>query len=268
VDGLVPWRQRKALAHRIGVVFGQRTQLWWDLPLLDSLDLLRHVYRVPADRYRANLDRFRELLDLDPFLDTPVRQLSLGQRMRGDLAAALLHDPPILYLDEPTIGLDVVAKARVLDFLATINRDRGVTVLLTTHDMDDIEKLCRRLLILDHGRLVYDGEMTTIRDRFGTHRTLVVDLDLDATPAGDDGGDGSLADLGLPGTETVRIDGPRHWVRFDRSLVSAADVIAAVVARARVQDLRVEEPAIEVIIRHIYERGVDPMDPAGAAGQP
>ena len=268
VDGLVPWRQRKALAHRIGVVFGQRTQLWWDLPLLDSLDLLRHVYRVPADRYRANLARFRDLLDLDPFLDTPVRQLSLGQRMRGDLAAALLHDPPILYLDEPTIGLDVVAKARVLDFLATVNRDRGVTVLLTTHDMDDIEKLCRRLVILDHGRLVYDGEMSTIRDRFGTHRTLVVDLDYQI-----DAGDGEtappdiLANLGLPGTETIQVEGPRHWVRFDRSLVSAADVIAAVVARARVQDLRVEEPSIEAIIRHIYERGVAAPEPAGASGQ-
>jgi len=272
VDGLVPWRQRKALAHRIGVVFGQRTQLWWDLPLLDSLDLLRHIYRIPTDRYRANLDRFRDLLDLDPFLDTPVRQLSLGQRMRGDLAAALLHDPPILYLDEPTIGLDVVAKARVLDFLATVNRDRGVTVLLTTHDMDDIEKLCRRLIILDHGRLVYDGEMATIRDRFGTHRTLVVDLDLDLDltgPSDPTDGDpvsgGALADLGLPGTETIQVDGPRHWVRFDRSLVSAADVIAAVVARARVQDLRVEEPSIEAIIRHIYERG---FEPAGTVTRP
>jgi len=270
VDGLVPWRQRKRLAGRIGVVFGQRTQLWWDLPLIDSLDLLRHVYRVPADRFRANLDRFRELLDLDPFLATPVRQLSLGQRMRGDLAAALLHDPPILYLDEPTIGLDVIAKARVLDFLAAVNRDRGVTVLLTTHDMDDIEKLCRRLMILDHGRLVYDGELATIRDRFGTHRTLVVDLDLDLEL--DRGaGDGlagphpadPLADLGLPGVETVRIDGPRRWVRFDRSLVSAAEVIAAVVARTHVSDLRVEEPSIEAIIRHIYERGVGADAPAG-----
>ncbi len=270
VAGLDPSRRRIELAKRIGVVFGQRSQLWWDLPLRDSFDLLRHIYEVPAARHRANVEAFTELLDLGPFLDTPVRQLSLGQRMRGDLTAALLHDPEILYLDEPTIGLDVVAKARVLDFLATVNRDRGVTVLLTTHDMDDIEKLCRRLIILDHGRLVYDGEMATIRDRFGTHRTLVVDLDLDLTGSSDPtGGDpvsgGALADLGLPGTETIQVDGPRHWVRFDRSLVSAADVIAAVVARARVQDLRVEEPSIEAIIRHIYERG---FEPAGTATRP
>lgn len=133
--GLVPWRQRRALARRIGVVFGQRTQLWWDLPLIESLSLLRHIYRVPAARFAANLKGFRDLLELDPFLGTPVRQLSLGQRMRGDLVSALLHDPEILYLDEPTMGLDVVAKQRVRDFLLGMNRERALTVLLTTHDM-------------------------------------------------------------------------------------------------------------------------------------
>src|SRR5687768_16414261 len=185
VDGLVPWKQRKQLARRIGVVFGQRTQLWWDLPLIDSLELLRHVYRVPAERFRANLDAFRDLLDLDPFLQTPVRQLSLGQRMRGDLAAALLHDPPLLYLDEPTIGLDVVAKARVRTFLAEINREREVTILLTTHDLADVEHLCRRLAIIDHGRLIYDGGLAEIRERFGTHRTLVVDIETDGRRDGE-----------------------------------------------------------------------------------
>src|SRR5881396_2619862 len=142
VFGMVPHRRRKQVAQRIGVVFGQRTQLWWDLPLIDSLELLRYVYRVPAERYARNISRLRDLLDLDPFLRTPVRQLTLGQRMRGDLAAALLHDPEILYLDEPTIGLDVVAKARIRDFLLALNAERGVTVLLTTHDMDDVETLC------------------------------------------------------------------------------------------------------------------------------
>src|SRR5215831_12684452 len=144
VLGQVPYRRRKQVAQRIGVVFGQRTQLWWDLPLIDSLELLRYVYRVPTERYAHNIQRLRSLLDLDPFLHTPVRQLSLGQRMRGDLAAALLHDPEILYLDEPTIGLDVVAKARIREFLLMINAERGVTVLLTTHDMDDVETLCPR----------------------------------------------------------------------------------------------------------------------------
>src|SRR5919108_4494835 len=180
VAGLVPWRQRRALARCIGAVFGQRTQLWWDLPLIESLTLLRHIYRVPAPRFDANLQVFRDLLDLDGFLDTPVRQLSLGQRMRGDLAAALLHDPEILYLDEPTIGLDVVAKQRIRDFLRRMNRERGVTLLLTTHDMADVEQLCSRLLIIDHGRLLYDGSLDAIRERFGTERTLVVDLAEDA----------------------------------------------------------------------------------------
>ncbi|HLZ07756.1 MAG TPA: ATP-binding cassette domain-containing protein, partial [Chloroflexota bacterium] len=132
VDGLVPYRRRKEVARKIGVVFGQRTQLWWDLPLIESLDLLHHIYRVPENRYESNLKMFRELLELDSFLGTPVRQLSLGQRMRGDLAAALLHDPEIVYLDEPTIGLDVVAKHRIRGFLREINRERGVTVLMTT----------------------------------------------------------------------------------------------------------------------------------------
>src|SRR5207302_7392469 len=139
------------------VVFGQRTQLWWDLPLADSFTLLRYIYRVPEERYRASLARFVDLLDLGPVLNTPVRQLSLGQRMRGDLAAALLHEPEILYLDEPTIGLDVVAKHRVRDFLTEINRQDGATVLLTTHDMSDVEQLCSRVLIIDHGTLLYDG---------------------------------------------------------------------------------------------------------------
>ena len=177
VAGLEPSRQRIQLARRIGVMFGQRIQLWWDLPLLDSFQLLRHIYKVPEDRYRANLDRFRELLALDDFLHTPVRQLSLGQRVRGELTAAMLHDPEIVLLDEPTIGLDVVAKERVREFLTEINAERGVTVLLTTHDLDDIERLCSRLLVIDHGRLIYDGDVDTLKQRYGGERVLVVDLE-------------------------------------------------------------------------------------------
>ena len=157
VAGLEPSRKRIELARRIGAMFGQRIQLWWDLPLHDSFELLRHIYRVPADRHRANLARFREVLELDPFLDTPVRQLSLGQRIRGELTAAMLHGPELLFLDEPTIGLDVVAKQRVRDFLVEINREDGVTVMLTTHDLGDIERLCNRLLVIDHGSLIWDG---------------------------------------------------------------------------------------------------------------
>jgi ABC-2 type transport system ATP-binding protein len=265
VDGLVPWKQRKQLARRIGVVFGQRTQLWWDLPLIESLELLRYVYRVPVERFQANLAAFRELLDLDPFLATPVRQLSLGQRMRGDLAAALLHDPPLLYLDEPTIGLDVVAKARVRTFLAEINRERGVTILLTTHDLADVEHLCRRLAIIDHGSLIYDGGLEEIRARFGTHRTLVVDLDEAEGDEGGGGGRRGAQDLSssplsplvpLAGVEEVKRDGPRRWLRFDRRAVSAADLIATVAARQRILDVAIEEPAIEEIVRRIYEEGL------------
>jgi ABC-2 type transport system ATP-binding protein len=248
VAELVPSEQRRDLARKIGVVFGQRTQLWWDLPLIESLDLLHHIYRVPEKRYHANLDAFRELLELDPFLNTPVRQLSLGQRMRGDLAAALLHDPEIVYLDEPTIGLDVVAKHRIRGFLRQINRERGVTVLMTTHDVGDIEKLCSRLLIVDHGRLLYDGGLDQIRERFGTDRHLVVDL-----------AEGDLSD-GVPlltaHAVQVRADGPRRWLRFSRQDTTAPELIAAVAAGHRVLDISIEDTAIEEIIRRIYETGI------------
>jgi ABC-2 type transport system ATP-binding protein len=253
VLGQVPHRRRKQVAQRIGVVFGQRTQLWWDLPLIDSLELLRYVYRVDAERYNRNLRRMCDLLDLDPFLRTPVRQLSLGQRMRGDLAAALLHDPQILYLDEPTIGLDVVAKHRVRDFLREINRRDGVTVLLTTHDMADVEQLCSRLLIIDHGTLLYDGSLDGMLERLGTERTLVVDL-VDNCPD----------TLQVPCAREVRADGPRRWLQFNRSATSAAELIAEVAARYPLRDLTIEEPDIETIVRRIYEQGLD-STPLGAA---
>ncbi len=245
VAGLDPTRQRRVLAARIGAVFGQRTQLWWDLPLIDSLELLRHIYRVPAARFAENLVAFRDILGLDEFLQTPVRQLSLGQKMRGDLAAALLHDPDILYLDEPTIGLDVVAKGRIREFLLEINRTRGVTVLLTTHDMADIAHLCARMMIIDHGHLLYDGSVEAIRDRYGTERTLVVDLETDES--------GPLA--GLP-AEEVRADGLRRWLRFRRADVTAAELIAMVSARYGIRDLTIEEPEIEDIVRRIYQEGM------------
>jgi ABC-2 type transport system ATP-binding protein len=240
VAGLDPSRQRIELARRIGVVFGQRSQLWWDLPLRDSFDLLRHIYRVPADRHRATLERFTELLGLGAFLDTPVRQLSLGQRMRGELTAALLHDPEVVFLDEPTIGLDIVAKAAVREFLAEVNRERGVTVLLTTHDLADIERLCSRLLIVDHGRLIWDGGLDELKQRYGQERTLVVDLEEPAPP------------LEIPGARVVRVEGPRQWLAFRRDETSASELTAAVAARARLVDLAIEETQIEEIVRRIY----------------
>ena len=242
VGGLEPSKQRIQLARRIGAMFGQRVQLWWDLPLIESFELLRHIYGVPADRFRQNLATYRDVLDLDPFLQTPVRQLSLGQRVRGELSAVMLHDPEILFLDEPTIGLDVVAKERVREFLATMNRERGVTVLLTTHDLADIERLCSRILMIDRGRLIYDGTVDELLERYGTERTLVVDLEQPSAP------------LDVAGATVVRVDGPRQWLRFRRSETSAAQVTAAVAAQAPLLDLAIEEPDIEEVVRRIYSR--------------
>jgi ABC-2 type transport system ATP-binding protein len=184
VDGRDPSRERVDVARRIGVVFGQRTQLWWDLPLADSFALLRHVYRVPAADHRRRLAHLTDLLDIGPFLATPVRQLSLGQRMRGELVAALLHDPPILFLDEPTIGLDVVSKEAVRGFLAELNRERGTTVLLTTHDLVDVERLCDRLLIIDRGRVIEDGTVESIKGREATLEHVVRRIYLDGAARG------------------------------------------------------------------------------------
>jgi ABC-2 type transport system ATP-binding protein len=243
VGGLTPHRQRVAHVRRIGVVFGQRTQLWWDLPTIESFELLRHIYKIPLERYQANLRRFTDLLELGPFLATPVRQLSLGQRMRADLAAALLHDPSILFLDEPTIGLDVVARERIRGFLSEINRERGVTLLLTTHDLADITRLCPRVILIDHGQVIYDGALEALRAQFGRWRTLVVDLaDTTLEPQ-------------VAQAELVRREGPRAWLRFDRTTTTAAELIAAVAAAYPVRDLTLEEPEIEAIVRGIYEGG-------------
>ncbi|WP_037972798.1 ABC transporter ATP-binding protein [Streptomyces sp. NRRL WC-3742] len=239
VAGVDPARERVALARRIGVVFGQRTTLWWDLPLRDSFELARRIYRVPDGRYRENLDRCVELLDLAALLDTPVRQLSLGQRMRGDLAAALLHDPQVLYLDEPTIGLDVISKGRVREFLREVNRERGTTVLLTTHDLTDIEQLCDRVMVIDHGRVVYDGGLDGLHATGLSERTLVVDL-AEARPP-----------IEVSGARVVKVDGPRQWLAFPAQ-DSAAPIVAAVAARYPLVDLSVREPAIEDVIARMY----------------
>ncbi|MEV7547498.1 ATP-binding cassette domain-containing protein [Streptomyces sp. NPDC089915] len=240
VAGIDPSRERMRLAHRIGVVFGQRTTLWWDLPLKDSYGLMRRMYRIPADRFRENLDRCVDRLDLAALLDVPVRQLSLGQRMRGDIAAALLHDPEVLYLDEPTIGLDVVSKARVRGFLRQLNEELGTTVLLTTHDLQDIEQLCERVMVIDHGRLMYDGALGGLHAMGeGGERTLVVDLERE------------LAPLEVEGARVVRVEGPRQWLAFP-ARDSAAPLVAAVAARYPLLDLSVREPDIEDVIARMY----------------
>jgi ABC-2 type transport system ATP-binding protein len=239
VAGLEPQRDRVALARRIGVVFGQRTTLWWDLPLRDSFDLLQKIYRTDPARHRDNLDRYVDLLDLRDLLEAPVRQLSLGQRMRGDIVAALLHDPEILFLDEPTIGLDVISKGRLREFLRALNAERGTTLVLTTHDLQDIEALCDRVIVIDHGTTVYDGTLAGLHQRGGSTRTLVVDLVDEAPP------------IDVPGAVTRRVEGPRQWLAFPAD-ASAAPLVAAVAAAYDVADLSIQEPAIEDVIRELY----------------
>jgi len=241
VNNRVPWRERKEHVADIGAVFGQRTTLWWDLPVIESLDLLQHIYRIPVDRFRQNLADFNELLDLEPFLNTPVRSLSLGQRMRADICAALLHDPQVLFLDEPTIGLDVVAKERIRQFILHINQKKGTTVLLTTHDLSDVEKLCERIMIIDHGKLLFDGALETLRSRFGGKRELVVDFAED------------YAELLIESAEIVRQDGKRVTYQFARQEITASELISALSARFRIRDLEVREPDIEETVRRIYE---------------
>lgn len=241
VNGRVPWQERRAHVSEIGAVFGQRTTLWWDLPVIDSLELLRHMYRVPHQRFDQNLAEFRNLLELDDFLHTPVRSLSLGQRMRADLCAAFLHDPALIFLDEPTIGLDVVAKERIRNFIRDINYQRGTTILLTTHDLSDVEKLCKRVMILDQGRLLFDGALEAIKDRFGGVRHLVVDFDED------------YSEVSVKGAQIGQRSGRRVRYHFERDTVSASELIGRISARFRIRDLEVRQPAIEETIRRIYE---------------
>jgi ABC-2 type transport system ATP-binding protein len=239
VAGVDPSRHRLKLAKRIGVVFGQRTTLWWDLPLKDSFAVLQKMYDVPRARHAENLATFVELLDLGDLLDVPVRQLSLGQRMRGDIAAALLHDPEIVYLDEPTIGLDIISKARLREFLQQVNSERRTTVILTTHDLDDIEALCSRVMVIDHGHKVYDGTLTGLRSSQSAPRTLVVDLA------------SSMEPITIDGADVLKVDGPRQWLSFPAS-TSAAPLVAQVAARYPLVDLSVAEPTIEAVIAKIY----------------
>jgi ABC-2 type transport system ATP-binding protein len=245
VCGLDPVRERRELARRIGVVFGQRSQLWWDLPLVESFDLHGAIHRVPAARYRERLDECVELLDMGGFLRTPVRQLSLGQRMRGEVTAALLHSPELLVLDEPTIGLDLTSKERLRSFLSEVNARGDVTLLLTTHDLPDVERLCRRVVVIDQGRVLVDDELAVLRQRFPGHRALVVELMAPAPPL-----------LGLTGVVdvTVEAQGLRQRLEFSPGATTAAELIAAVAQHVELRDVSVFEPSIEDLVRTIYLR--------------
>ncbi len=250
VGGLVPWEQRERNALQIGVVFGQRTQLWWDLPLGDSLKLIGKLYRVDATRYQRNLERLVDLLGLDEFLDRPVRQLSLGQRMRGDLAAAMLYEPRVLYLDEPTVGLDVVAKERMRQFVEDVNRDAGTTIMLTTHDLADVERLCKRIIFIARGSVLYDGSVNELKRRYAPYRQLEITLAPDSDLDG-----GEPVRLDVPGAEVVGQDAGRVVIRFDPQLVAVPDLISAVIASHPVSDISIVEPDLEGVVRQIVEHG-------------
>jgi ABC-2 type transport system ATP-binding protein len=244
VLGRVPWRQRTDHVRGIGVVFGQRTQLWWDLPVSESFELLRHVYRVPLAEHLRIRDDLVDILAIGDLLATPVRQLSLGQRMRCDLAASLLHAPPILFLDEPTLGLDAAAKLAVRDIVRGLGRDRGVTVILTTHDLDDVEALCSRVLVVAGGRVLSDGPLAALRDRVAGERWLTVDI-----------ADGSAAEVDDPDATVLRRDGHRVCLAFDPRRIEPAALIARITARHPVRDLLVEHPPIETVIARLYQGG-------------
>jgi ABC-2 type transport system ATP-binding protein len=243
VAGLVPFANRQQNAQNIGVVFGQRSQLYWDLPLRESFELLRSIYDVPRDRYLQNLRHFAEILDLERFMATPVRQLSLGERMRGDFAGAMLHDPQIVYLDEPTIGLDVVAKEAIRVFIEEVNRERGTTVILTTHDLADVERLTKRVVLIDDGTVIYDGALERLREEYGTYRTLVVTLA------------DSCDDVAVAGALVESHEGNIVRYRFNRRDVSAELVIRRVTEICRISDVAIVEPDIDAIVRRIYVEG-------------
>jgi ABC-2 type transport system ATP-binding protein len=240
VLGRVPHQQRIANAREIGVVFGQRSQLWWDLPVMDSFLLHQQIYKIEESRFRANLERYSTLLELTPFIDRAVRQLSLGQRMRSEIVMALLHDPKVLFLDEPTIGLDVVAKDAVRKFLAEVNRERGTTIILTTHDLVDIEEICTRLIMVDGGKLLFDGELRHLRASLGAARKLRLEFDADPGPV-------PLARATLLSDEGVF----KHY-RIERPDVSLVSILAELPEGLPLKDVLVEEPTIEEVIRAFY----------------
>jgi ABC-2 type transport system ATP-binding protein len=277
VHGLDPLKQRYANSRQTGVVFGQRTQLWWDLAVIEAFSLIQKIYEIPLPDYKARLDRFIEVLDISAQLHTPVRKLSLGQRMKCDLAASLLHGPRVLFLDEPTIGLDIAVKERVRRFIREMNREENVTVFLTTHDMTDIEELCDRIIMLDSGRMIFDGARTELLDRYGNRRRVVLDLAegqggadvLEALKAAASGTGANAGGMGAPPmasreggmgappvAEDIRVKlvaGQRYTVSFDRRERTASEVIAGIMARFDVHDLALREPELGDIVRAIYE---------------
>ncbi|TVY05440.1 ABC transporter ATP-binding protein [Paenibacillus cremeus] len=241
IMGYTPWKDRTAYVKHIGVVFGQRSQLWWDVPVIDSFELLRDIYKIPAAEYKANLQLLTESLGLQELLRTPVRQLSLGQRMRCEIAASLLHGPKILFLDEPTIGLDAVSKIAVRQFIKTINKEKGVTVILTTHDMNDIEALADRILMIGKGTLLYDGTLSELRSRFGTHRIITADFCEHAQP------------VDIPGAFRLSWSPERAVFSVDIEQEQIATIISRLSEQVALLDVSVETKPVEELIVQLYK---------------
>ena len=244
VNGMVPWRERERFARTIGVVFGQRSQLWYDLAVRESFRLLQRIYRVPEEDFRRQYGFLAEALDLDPLLEVPVRHLSLGQRMRCELAAALLHDPPLLFLDEPTIGLDVVAKDKIRGFILEMNRN-GVTFILTTHDLGDVEHLAKRVIVINHGEIVFDDSMAGLKRHLGARR--MVHLTTEAPLPELDNTAGV--------TVTERVSPYEVFLELDVSALELNQFIKALQETCVIRDLSIQEPPIESLIKEIYRKG-------------
>jgi ABC-2 type transport system ATP-binding protein len=262
VCGISPWRHRVENAFNMGVVFGQRTQLWWDIPVQESFRLLGDIYQVDAATFQRTFDDLVEVLDLAPLLNVPARQLSLGQRMRCDLAASLVHSPPILYLDEPSIGLDVSVKARFREFIRAMHRERGLTVMLTSHDLGDIEELCERMIMIDKGHIVYDGALSDITTRFGWERTLNLTLS-EPTPAAKSDATAALA--GRRGVAVAQPSETELTITYDGRAVTSGALIRDLATRVPMADIDIQEPSAESIIRNLYEGTLRFDEPEGAA---
>jgi len=254
VDGIIPYENRQKNAKKIGVVFGQRTQLWWDLPLTETFSILKDIYDVDDKTFKERMSFLNEVLDLDEFMSRSVRTLSLGQRMRADLAAALIHNPKILYLDEPTIGLDVMVKEKIRKAIKAINKEYKTTVILTTHDLSDIEELCDRILIIDKGRLVYDGGIENIKETYGYMRTVEMCVkDIETAKKID------VAQTFELSAEDVitTVEGNSLFVSFNRNKISISDIVAHIMSKIQVTDMNIKETDIEEIVKRIYNHEVN-----------
>lgn len=246
IDNIVPYYNRKAFVKNIGVVFGQRSQLWWDLPIIDSFELMKDVYKIPNSDYEKNLYLFSETFELKELMDRPVRQLSLGQRMRAEIALSFLHNPKIIFLDEPTIGLDVIAKDKIRSIIKNLNRERKTTIIITTHDMSDIEELCKRIIVIDKGKLIYDGEIIRIKELYNQQKVLKVEFK-------------DITMVNIPNVNILLDQGKIKKLSFYVNEISTEEVINNLMSCGKIADLEIQGTPIEDIIKEIYSGKSDQL---------